>query len=56
MKIIYEKSFDSDIGKWYHPVDVDVVTVISEGNLVAVEKYQTPEEETSLADYNKIEN
>ncbi|NQY30129.1 MAG: hypothetical protein HRT69_11745 [Flavobacteriaceae bacterium] len=53
MKIIYEKSFDSDAGKWYHPVDVDVVTVISEGNLVAVEKYQTPEEETSLADYNK---
>jgi len=52
MKIIYEKSFNSDTGKWYHPVDMDVVTVISEGQLVALEKYQAPEEETSLTDYN----
>lgn len=53
VKIIYEKSFNSDTGKWYHPVDMDVTTVISEGDLVAVEKYQPPVEETSLADYNK---
>lgn len=52
LKVIYEKSFDSDTGKWYHPVDMDVTTVISEGELVAVEKYQPPVEATSLADYN----
>lgn len=53
MKIIYDKSFNSDKGIWYHPVDLDTVTVIEEGQLIAVEKYQAPEEETSLADYNK---
>lgn len=53
MKIIYKKSFNSDTGVWYHPVDMDTVTVIDEGKLISVEKYQAPEEETSLADYNK---
>lgn len=52
LKIIYRKSFNSDTGIWYHPVDMDVVTVIDEGTLVEVEKYQTPVEATSLADYN----
>lgn len=52
-KIIYDKSFNSDTGSWYHPVDMDTVTVIDEGHLIAVEKYQAPEEATSLADYNK---
>ena len=37
-KIIYEKSFDSDKGIWYHPVDLDTVTVIDEGQLITVEK------------------
>jgi len=53
LKIIYRKGFDSDKGVWYHPVDMDVTIVIDEGQLVAVEKYQAPEEATSLADYNK---
>ncbi len=53
LKIIYEKSFNSDTGIWYHPVDLDTVTVIDEGKLIAVEKYQAPEEATSLADFNK---
>ena len=52
LKIIYEKSFNSETGVWYHPVDMDVTTVIDEGKLVEVEKYQAPEEATSLADYN----
>lgn len=52
-KIIYEKSFNSDTGVWYHPVDMDTVMVIDEGKLISVEKYLAPEEETSLADYNK---
>ena len=47
------QSFDSDKGIWYHPVDLDTVTVIDEGQLITVEKYQATEEETSLADYNK---
>lgn len=51
-KIIYEKSFNSDTGVWYHPVDMDTVMVIDEGKLIAVEKYQAPEEATSLEDYN----
>ncbi len=53
LKIIYDKSFNSDTGVWYHPVDLDTVTVINEGKLIEVEKYQAPEEATSLADYNK---
>ncbi len=52
-KIIYYKSFNSDKGIWYHPVDLDTVTVIDEGKLIAVEKFQAPEEATSLEDYNK---
>ncbi|WP_286924143.1 hypothetical protein [Flavobacterium sp. UBA4197] len=52
LKIIYRKSFDSDTGVWYHPVDLSVGTVIDEGKLIEVEKYQEPEEVTSLADYN----
>lgn len=52
-KIMYEKSFNSDTGIWYHPVDLDTVTVIDEGKLIATEKYQAPEEATSLVDYNK---
>ena len=52
LKIIYEKSFNSDTGIWYHPVDMDVTTVIDEGKLIETEKYQAPEEATSLADYN----
>lgn len=55
VKIIYDKSFNSDTGIWYHPVDLDTVTVINEGQFIAVEKYQAPEEATSLEDYNKIE-
>ncbi|MBX2949545.1 MAG: hypothetical protein KF704_09740 [Crocinitomicaceae bacterium] len=53
LKIIYKKSFNSDAGTWYHPVDLDTVTVIDEGQLIAVEKYLAPEEATSLEDYNK---
>lgn len=52
-KIIYRKSFDSDTGIWYHPVDMATVTVIDEGKLLEVEKCKAPEETTSLEDYNK---
>ena len=52
LKIIYRMSFDSDKGKWYHPVDLDVLRVNNNGTLMAMEKYQAPEEATSLADYN----
>lgn len=54
LKIIYEKSFDSNKGVWYHPVvDMDVTTVLDEGELIEIEKYQASEEATSLVDYNK---
>lgn len=52
LKIIYEKSFNSDTGIWYHPVDLSVATVIDEGQLIEVQKYTEPVEATSLADYN----
>ncbi|MEW7277025.1 hypothetical protein ABW636_00340 [Aquimarina sp. 2201CG1-2-11] len=52
-KIIYEKSFDSKKGEWYHPHEGEGLQVLDSGDLIAVEKYHAPEEETSLADYNK---
>jgi hypothetical protein len=52
-KIIYRKSFNSDTGIWYHPVDMSQVTVIQEGKLIETEKYTAPVETNSLADYNK---
>jgi len=53
LKIIYEMSFDADKGKWYHPIDLEHLRVNGYGKLVDIEKYQAPEEESSLADYNK---
>ncbi|NQY30131.1 MAG: hypothetical protein HRT69_11755 [Flavobacteriaceae bacterium] len=52
LKIIYRKGFDSDKILWYHSHDLEVLQVLSTGNLVAVEKHQAPEEATSLTDYN----
>jgi len=53
LKIIYDLTFYSDEGGWAHPVDMDTVKVLGEGELVAIEKYKAPEEATSLAAYNK---
>lgn len=53
LRIIYRKSFDSDNGVWYHPVGMDVTTVIQEGQHIETEKYVAPVEATSLEDYNK---
>ncbi len=53
LKIIYRKSFNSDIGIWYHSHDLEAAQVINPGKLIEVEKYQAPEEATSLAEYNK---
>ncbi|WP_196887667.1 hypothetical protein [Aureivirga sp. CE67] len=52
LKIIYKMSFDSDNGEWYHPHNGEVLQVLNPGTLISVEKYQAPEEETSLMDYN----
>jgi hypothetical protein len=53
LKIIYTMSFDSKKGIWYHPNELDTTRVINLGKLIEVEKYQAPEEESSLLDYNK---
>ncbi len=53
LKIIYTMSFDSKKGIWYHPNELDTTRVIDPGKLIEVEKYQAPEEESSLLDYNK---
>ncbi|WP_196887659.1 hypothetical protein [Aureivirga sp. CE67] len=39
-------------GKWEHQADTDVMDIINPGTLISVEKYQAPEEEMSLMDYN----
>ena len=53
LKIIYQKLFDDEKGTWKHSHDLKAAQVLDAGKLIAVEKYQAPEEETSLADYNK---
>ena len=53
LKIIYAKNYNtSEKHDWSHSHDLKVLQVLKEGTLLAVEKYQAPEEATSLADYN----
>jgi len=53
IKIIYDITYGVRDKKWRHSHDLEVLQVIDAGELIAVEKYQAPEEESSLADYNK---
>lgn len=52
MKIIYDLTFGVKEPEWRHSHDLKINQVINPGTLIAVEKYQTPEEPNSLADYN----
>ncbi len=53
LKIIYFIRYNSDEQEWRHSHDLKINQVKNAGKLIAVEKYQAPEEATSLADYNK---
>lgn len=53
LKIIYFIRYDSDEQEWRHSHGLKINQVKNAGKLIAVEKYQAPEEATSLADYNK---
>ena len=53
LKIIYKKTYGVKNREWRHSHDLEVLQVIEEGALVSQEKYQAPEESTSLADYNR---
>lgn len=52
LKIIYKIRYESDVPEWRHSHDLKINQVKNPGNLIAVEKYQAPEETNSLADYN----
>jgi len=52
LKIIYKIRYDSDVPEWRHSHDLKINQVKNPGKLIAVEKYQAPEEANSLADYN----
>ena len=53
LKIIYDLTFGIKEPEWRHSHDLKINQVLDTGKLIAVEKYQVPEEATSLADYNK---
>ena len=53
LKIIYDLTFGIKEPEWRHSHDLKINQVKNAGKLIAVEKYQAPEEATSLADYNK---
>jgi len=52
LKIIYKIRYDCDVPEWRHSHDLKINQVKNPGKLIAVEKYQAPEEANSLADYN----
>lgn len=52
LKIIYKIRYESDVPEWRHSHDLKINQVKKPGKLIAVEKYQAPEEANSLADYN----
>ena len=52
MKIIYDLTFGVKEPEWRHSHDLKINQVKNPGELIAVEKYQAPEEANSLADYN----
>lgn len=51
LKIIYKIRYESDEAEWRHSHDLKINQVVNPGKLIAVEKYQVPEEANSLADY-----
>ncbi len=51
LKIIYKIRYESDEAEWRHSHDLKINQVVNPGKLIAVEKYQAPEEANSLADY-----
>ncbi|KMQ70287.1 hypothetical protein [Chryseobacterium koreense] len=53
LKIVYRIRYDSEEQEWRHSHDLKINQVKNPGKLITVEKYQAPEEKTSLADYNK---
>jgi len=52
LKIIYDLTFNVKKPEWRHSHDLKINQVKNPGKLIAVEKYQAPEEANSLADYN----
>ncbi|MEC3874316.1 hypothetical protein [Chryseobacterium salviniae] len=52
LKIIYDLTFGVKEPGWRHSHDLKINHVKDPGKLIAVEKYQVPEEANSLADYN----
>ncbi len=52
LKIIYDLTFGVKEPGWRHSHDLKINQVKDPGKLIAVEKYQAPEEANSLADYN----
>ncbi|MEO4005952.1 hypothetical protein [Flavobacterium sp. CAU 1735] len=52
LKIIYKIRYESDVPEWRHSHDLKINQVKNPGKLIAVEKYQAPEETNSLVDYN----
>ncbi|UPT69989.1 MAG: hypothetical protein M0D53_12720 [Flavobacterium sp. JAD_PAG50586_2] len=52
LKIIYSLTYGVNDLKWRHSHDLETTQVLTSGQLIAVEKYQEPEEESSLKDYN----
>lgn len=52
LKIIYDLTFGVKEPGWRHSHDLKINQVKDPGKLIAVEKYQAPEEAHSLADYN----
>ncbi len=53
LKIIYFKRFDIKNGVWEHQHDWKPSQVLEDGNLIGVEKLETPIEPNSLKEYNK---
>lgn len=52
LKIIYDLTYGVKDPEWRHSHDLKINQVKNPGELIAVEKYQAPEEPNSLADYN----
>lgn len=52
IKIIYDLTYGVQEPEWRHSHDLKINQVKNPGKLVAVEKYQAPEESNSLVDYH----
>lgn len=51
LKIIYDLTYGVKEGEWRHSHDLKINQIKNPGKLIAVEKYQAPEESYSLLDY-----